>query len=285
MARNCGLSVVFWFVLAAVYGYLVREQPGNNKYFVVIGMASVVWFGALTIFGVRYKLRDWNARRRMARGERPQDGDLVAATGPIHPLFEPLHAPFSGRECVVYEYEVGPPRRGENNPARDYIGHGMTRCSIRTKHGELALGSFPMMEHFFETPVDRHAAFEYIANTRFEELEGVIGAVKTMVKVYTMPPPVRTDWKVGDASSSDRSTADVVEKIIAPGETVTAFGRWVAGSNAIVSDTKEKGFLRVQRGGDAQHVPAVPWGAIASFVGGAIVIAVAHLIFFDVISG
>jgi hypothetical protein len=76
----------------------------------------------------------------------------------------------------------------------------------------------------------------------------------------------------------------VIEKIIAPGEVVTAFGRWVAGSGAIVSDTKEKGFLRLQRGGDAQHVPAVPWSAIASFIGGAVVIAVAHAVFFSVIN-
>lgn len=282
MARNCGLSVVFWFVLAAVYSYVLRDQPSPNKYFVVIGMATVVWFGALTIYGARYKLRDWSARRRMARGERPQDGDLVAATGPIHPVFEPLHAPFSGRECVVYEYEIGPRRTGESNRARDYVGYGMTRCAVRTKNGEFALGSFPVLEHFFETTVDRRAAFEYIANTPFEELSGVIGAVKTIMTVHKTAPPLRKDWKVGDTSDFNRSTAEAVEKIIAPGETVTAFGRWVAGSNAIVSDTKEKGFLRVQRGGDAQHVPGVPWGAIGSFIGGAVVIAVAHLVFFGV---
>lgn len=285
MARNCGLSVVFWFVLGGVYDYLARAQPSPNRYFVVFGMATVVWFGAMTIYGVRYKLRDWSARRRMARGERPQDGDLVAATGPIHAVFEPLHAPFSGRECVVYEYVIGPPRRGDNNPARDYAGYGMTRCSVRTKNGEFALGSFPVLEHFFETTVDRRVAFEYIANTQFEELSGVIGAVKTMMSVHQTAPPLRKDWKIGDTSSSHPGSAEVVEKIIAPGETVTAFGRWVAGSNALVSDTKEKGFLRVQRGGDAQHVPGVPWGAIGSFIGGAVVIAVAHLVFFSVISG
>jgi len=285
MARNCGISIAFWFVLAAVYSYFVRGHSGFNKYFVVIGMATVVWFGALTIYGARYKLRDWSARRRMARGERPHDGDLVAATGPIHAAFEPLHAPFSGRECVVYEYEIGPRRTGESNQARDYIGYGMTRCSVRTKNGEFALGSFPMMEHFFETPVDRRAAFDYIANTPFEELSGVIGTVKTMMSVHTTAPPLRKDWKVGDGGGSDPETADVIEKIIAPGETVTAFGRWVAGSSAIVSDTKEKGFLRVQRGGDAQQVPAMPWAAIGSVIGGAVVIAVAHFVFFGVISG
>src|SRR6185436_16833783 len=119
MPRNCIVAIVFWFVLAGAYGYVLREEPGTGKYFVVIGMTTVVWFGAVTMFGARFKLRDWSARRRMARGERPQDGDLVAATGPVHPAFESLKAPFSGRECVIYEYAVGPPRTGESNAARD----------------------------------------------------------------------------------------------------------------------------------------------------------------------
>jgi hypothetical protein len=235
--------------------------------------------GLAMVHGVRYSVRDWNAKKRLARGERPRDGDLAAATGPVQPLFEPLQAPFSGRPCVLYSYDIGPSGGSQGRPARDYAGFGMTRCAVRTPYGEIALGSFPVLEHFFETEVDRSAAAAYVENTKFEAPSGVTGMVKSMLAVHTTAPPLKRDWQIGKPSVDVRH-AEVVEKIIAPGDTITAIGRYVAASNAIVSDTKEKGFLRVRRGGDALHVPAVPWNAIGGFFGGLALVAAANAVFY-----
>jgi len=278
MKRNCSIAIVLWFVLVGAYFYALRAIPGTGKYFAALATGTVVWMGAALVHGVRYSIRDWRARRRMARGERPRDGDLVAAIGPIHTTFESLQAPFSGRPCVLYSYEIGPQPSGEGRSARDYVGYGMTRCGVRTPYGELALGSFPVLEHFFETEVERGAAAEYLANTQFEELSGIAGVVKSMLSVHTSAPPLRKDWKIGE-SMTDIGHAQVTEKILAPGDTITAFGRYVAASNAIVSDTHEKGFLRVRRGGDALHVPAIPWNAIGGFFGGLAIIAIANAVF------
>ena len=279
MVRNCSIAIVLWVALAITYGYLLRGFAGSGKYIAALAMATVVWIGAALVHGVRYSLRDWNAKRRLARGEHPHDGDLTAATGPVHPSFEPLHAPFSGRPCVLYSYEIGLPPAGEGRPARDYVGFGMTRCTVRTPYGEFALGSFPVLEQFFETEVDRSTAADYVANTHFEEPGGVTGVVKAMFGVHTTAPPLQQDWKIGK-SLADIHQAEVTEKILEPGETITAIGRYVAASNAIVSDTKEKGFLRVRRGGDALRVPTVPWNAIGGFFGGLAIIAVANAVFF-----
>jgi hypothetical protein len=278
MLRNCVVAVVIWIALAVGYEYLLRDIPGAGKYFGALAMATVVGIGLAIVTGVRFTLRDWSARRRMARGERPRDGDLAAATGPVHPAFESLRAPFSGRECVLYSYEIGLPHSGEGRPARDYVGFGMTRCAVRTPYGEFALGSFPVLEHFFETEVDRALADEYLATTAFEQPEGVAGIVKAMFGVHTTAPPLRKDWKIGETAAA-LDDAEVVEKILAPGDTITAIGRYVAASNAIMSDTKEKGFLRVRRGGDALHVPSVPWNAIGAFIGGTALIAIANAVF------
>jgi hypothetical protein len=280
MKRNCLLAVVAWVVLLGVYGYLVRDIAEDGKYIGVFVMATVVWIGLIKIQGVRFTVRDWRAKRRMARGERPRDGELAAATGPVHPTLDVLRAPFSGSECVLYSYEIGlPGTGGEGRPPRDYLGFGMTRCSVRTPYGEVALGSFPVMEHFFETDVDREAAAQYVAETSFDQQEGFTGLIKAMFSVHTASPPLKIDWKLGD-SEADVRHAMITEKIIAPGETITAIGRYVGATNAIVSDTQEKGFLRVTRGGDGLRVGGFPWSAVWASLGGILIIAAAHAMFF-----
>jgi hypothetical protein len=279
MKRNCIVAFILWIALVAGYFYVLRELPGNGKYFGALAMGTIVAFGLMMITGVRYSIADWRAKQRQARGERPHDGDLTAAIGPVQPALDTLTAPFSGRPCVLYAYEIGPQSTGDGRAARDYVGFGMTRCSVRTPYGEIALGSFPVLEHVFENEVDRKVAAQYVANTNFQEAGGITAVVKSMMAVHTTAPPLKQDWKIGN-SSVDVEDADVSEKIIAPGDTITAIGRYVAASNAIVSDTQQKGFLRLRRGGDALHVSAVPWNAIGAFFGGLALIAAANFVFF-----
>jgi hypothetical protein len=153
----------------------------------------------------------------------------------------------------------------------------MIRCSVRTTYGEIALGSFPVLENFYETPGDRAAAIRFVESTNFIEPEGVTGMVKSMFGVHATAPPLKQDWRIGKPSNIH--DAEASEKILAPGDTITAIGRYVAASNSIVSDTKEKGFLRVRRGGEALRVPAVPWNAIGGFFGGIAIVAVANFVF------
>ena len=279
MVLNCSVAIAVWIALAGGYFYVLRAVPGNDKFFGAFGMATVVWIGLALIHGVRYSIADWRAKRRLARGERPRDGELAAAIGTVSAGFETLRAPFTGRDCVLYEYDIGPPGvSGQGRPARDYVGFGMARCSVRTPYGDIFLGSFPVLEQIFETEGDRAAAVEYVANTKFNESDSITGAVKAIFGVHRMAPPLKTDWMLGKPSG-DIQDAVVSEKIIAPGDTVTAFGRYVAASNAIVSDTKQKGFLRLRRGGDAIHVPSIPWNAIGGFFGGIAIVVIANLVF------
>jgi len=281
MKRNCSIAIIIWLALAVGYWYVMREIAGSGKYIAALAMATVVSMGLALIHGVRFSIADWKAKKRLARGERPRDGELAAATGPVAAAFEPLQAPFSGRPCVLYAYEIGAPQRGDARQARDYVGFGMIRCNVRTPYGEIALGSFPVLEHFYETEVDRAAAIAYVEGTNFTEPDGVTGMIKSMFGVHTTAPPLKQDWKIG--KPSDLHHAEVSEKILAPGDTITAIGRYVAASNAIVSDTKEKGFLRVRRGGEALKVPAVPWNAIGGFFGGIAIVAVANFVFWLVL--
>jgi hypothetical protein len=282
MKRNCLAFVILWIGLVAYYFYSIRDIPGSGKYVAALAMGSVVTMGLMLMHGVRYSIPDWRAKQRLARGERPHDGDLCAAIGPVHASFEPLAAPFSGRPCVLYEYTIGPRSTGEGHAARDYAGYGMTRCAVRTPYGEVMLGSFPVLENVFETSADRDAAVAYVAKTNFEPVGG-IAMVKSMLAVHTAAPPLKRDWKIG-ATSVPVERAEVNEKIIAPGDTITAMGRYVAASNAIVSDTQERGYLRVRRGGDPLRVPAIPWNAIGGFFGGIAIVAAANLVFYLIVT-
>lgn len=276
MRRNCTIAVVVWIALAGAYAYLLRERLSMpERAIVALVMGSVVWMGLAWIHGARYEMRDFRARNRMARGERPREGDLVAATGTIHPTFEPLHAPLSGRACVLYAYQIGMPR-GDTARLRDYIGFGMTRCAVRTPYGDFLLGSFPVMSGIGDAgdAMDVASARAFVAATQFETLQGVTAALRPMLRLHTETPPLRHDWQIGEAGS----IAEANEEILAPGELVTATGRYVSASNSIVSDTSEKGYLRLVRGGVAGQAESVPWGAIKSAIGGAITVLAANAI-------
>ena len=267
-----------WLVLIGAYGYYVWDKiKPPERYIVPLVMGSVVAAGLALIHGTRFQLRDWRARKRSARGERPRDGDLVAAIGPIHPMFETLQAPFTGRDCVIYSYDFGAKRGGESPVARDIAGYGMTRCAIRTPYGEFALGSFPTIEGFHAKPADVQAAFNYVNTLNPEPVVGAAAIVKSMVGAHTTAPPLKRDWKIGEPTANLHN-AEAIETIVAPGDVVTAFGRYVAATSSIVSDVKEKGFLRLRRGGDPLHVEAVPWNAIRSFFGGVAIVAIANAV-------
>ncbi|HUP62480.1 MAG TPA: hypothetical protein VNA69_18900 [Thermoanaerobaculia bacterium] len=281
MLRNCSIAVVAWIALAGAYAYVLRDElPMPTLAIASVIVGTAVWVGLVWIFGTRHQVRDWRARNRTARGERPLDGDLTAITGVIHPSFEPIKAPLSGRDCVIYNYDAG--------SARTFVGFGMTRCAVRTPLGDYFLGSFPVLQGFAKSDVDRETAMQYLQSTRFE-FANILQLTKLMFKMHTEAPPLRRDWKLGEEGGrpvrpdvADETSA-LQECIIAPGETVTAIGRYNSGISALVSDAKEKGFLRLTRGGQEIRAQAIPWAAIRSFFGGVAIVAIANAILWFVL--
>jgi hypothetical protein len=268
MLRNCLLAAILWIVLAAAYAVVLA---GRLPFPFAVAAGTIVWVGLVLIHGSRYALRDWQARNRMARGERPGDGDFVSAVGEIRPqVGEVLHAPFSGRECVLYAYDIGKVRNGESS-ARDYAGFAMTRCAVHTPYGSFQLGAFPAMEHVPRQYAEPEQLARFIAATTFEEFPGVTGVVKGMIALHTRKPPLRVDWQLGTPGANPTLGE---ERVIESGATVTVLGRYEATSNTIVSDAKEKGFLRLRTGGRAREVSAFP-GEFATKLLAGLVIAIA----------
>jgi hypothetical protein len=266
------VAVIAWIVISVAYAFVLRERlPMRALLITAITVGSVVWLGCVLVTGARFAFRDWRARERLARGERPNDGDLVTAIGAIRPTLEPLVSPVSGRACVIYSYDIGPPSGGQT-VTRDYSGFGMTRCTLYTPRGTFGLGSFPVLEGVPRSKGDRARATAYIASARFEAIDG-FAAVKSLVMgLYRETPPIRKDWRIGEPTI-DAERVEASERIIVPGDVVTVTGRYVSARNEIVSDLQEKGYLRLDKGERAMQEASLPWGAIRGVAGGLVLIA------------
>lgn len=268
--RNCIVAVVLWLVLVA--GYVVFLW-GDAPVFAAIVLASVVWTGLVVVYSGRYSVRDWKAANRMARGERPHDGELIAATGEIRPVLDRLQAPFSGRECAFYMYSAGP-HRGKNDAARDYAGFGFARCAVYTPHGSFALHGFPAIEGFASESADLERVKRYIAQTQFESIDSARAMMQAMKSLYQQPAPVKYDIRIGDPGALQEAD----ERIVPAGALVTAIGRYDAATNAIVSDANDKGVLRLKPGGSPYAVSPFPARAVMKFAGGLLLIFAANAV-------
>jgi hypothetical protein len=266
MRRNCLTAIVVWIALFAGYSfYLSRtDLPIEGALLGGLMMSFLVGFGLTMMNGARYANRDRALLAKFHRGERPHDGELAAVTGEIRATLDPLHAPFSGRECVVYRYDIGPVDR-EN--ARDYVGFAFARCAIHSPHGTYPLGVFPVLHGFPEEP--KPSVHEFIAATQFEAVERVRVLAKYTMELHQQPPPLRIDWQLGKVS---QATIEGSEAIVANGATVTAFGVYSSATNTLTSGAKAHGYLRLYAG----STPIVPPGVVAQFVTGLALVVIAN---------
>jgi hypothetical protein len=274
MLRNCSIAIAVWIVLFLGYSFCLFQSdlPFEGALFGGALMSSLVGFGLAMLNGARHATRDRRALARFHRGERPRDGELAAVAGEIRPAFEPLYAPFSGRECVLYRYDIGPHRGGNQDVARDYAGFALARCAIHTPYGTFALGSFPVLNGFPEEHGDGDRAQEYVDATTFEEFSNVVTLAKVALELCRQPPPLRLDGCLGKAPESVRG-GEAKEAIVASGAAVTAYGRYSSATNALVNGTKDKDYLRLHAG---STLP-VAAGAISQSITGIVLIVVANV--------
>jgi hypothetical protein len=277
MKRNCGIAILLWLALAGGYLWFLRERlPAPASTIVALVMGTFVWTSLMVLNGGRYALRDWRARNRLARGERPQDGDLVSAVGVIRPTFESMRSPLRGIDCVAYAYKIGPFSESSERGGADYAGFGMTRCAVQTPYGAFQLATYPVFEDIPDEDGDAAVAEQYVASTKFETLDGLKEMATTVFGLYKLAPPMRKDWRIGGEGRVDVRDADLKESVVRTGATVTAVGRYVAATNAIVSDTKEQGYLRVTLGGEPRRESSFPSAALQKFIGGSVAIAASN---------
>lgn len=279
MPRNCITAIVVWLALVCGYLWILFPRIGMPGILVAApAMATIVWTGLAVMYSGRQALSDWRARNRMARGERPADGAIVAASGEIRPMFDVLHSPLRGVPCVAYSYKIGPPSQTSAGPRPDYFGFAMTRCQVQTPYGSFHLGSFPIFEGSPDEIGDRDVATKFVAATYFEVLEDIPTMAKTMLGLHQQAPPFRKDWQLGAEPSIAIADALLEERVIGVGARVTAIGCYVAATNSIVSDADGTGLLRLTPGGEPRRESPFPTEAVTKVLGGAVTVIVANVV-------
>ena len=120
--------------------------------------------------------------RLRSGASRPRDGRLCAVAGEIHPVGQPLIAPFSGTKCILCEYDLSRHKRRvdsstEENTGSDFAGFLMVPSVVRGQQHEIRILGFPIIEGFTEWPCLGYAsarrALDFLTTREFESRTGV----------------------------------------------------------------------------------------------------------------
>ena len=181
MVRGCLIALFLWLALAAGYWYWLDhafDPPGSIIGGLVVGLIVAGCIGSL--INSRISLRDWSLASASLHGLPLADGRIVAVSGTIHPVDKPLIAPFSGKECVLCEYDLGRRSLGTDpntNTGADFAGFLMTPCVIRSQQGDIKLLGFPILEGYGDTTCDGFQAasngYQFVKETEFENRTGL----------------------------------------------------------------------------------------------------------------
>ncbi|MCA9023035.1 MAG: hypothetical protein KDA74_22955, partial [Planctomycetaceae bacterium] len=184
MLRGCLFALFFWLAIAGGYWYWfdqIYDPPGSIIGAVCVGLITTLCLGS--IMNARTARRDLSLAVAARNGLRLEDGRMLAVGGTIHPVDQPLIAPFSGKECVICEYDIGRPaskptsQSGETPTPSDYAGFLMTPCAIRTSQGDVRLLGYPILEDIPDAVCSGFDAakngYEFLTNTEFENRTGL----------------------------------------------------------------------------------------------------------------
>ena len=226
MKKSCGLSAAVWLVIMGAYGWVaykkIHEAIPAAFIGVLGGTCAAMLFGS--VWGLVTGGDDRDALRRALKGETPRDGRLEAATGAVRALGSALEAPFTGQECVAYEYNVKNPGKERS----DFTGVALVPCAIDTPRGPVRILGWSLLDQFpkaLKEGVDRTRGLAYLRNARFEPL-GLSNAFSFLRDLIAdQDGAIRKDMRIADGEP-DLEKKRIEERIVPVGSTVTVLGIW-----------------------------------------------------------
>ena len=286
MKKGCLVSLLTWAVLAGAYWYFIHMRflpPLDWVVPVVAGLMMTIALGNLRQ-GIGSAANAVRASQQAtfsgAMGERPKDGQVLTVVGHIRASGgSVLEAPLSKRPAVLYSYDIGHQDRradGDVYSAKDFAGFGLTPSIIDSRLGPIRLLGFPNIEGFAKGAIDNPDIArinEYIATTTFQNMEGFnpLTMYREIKELITdADGQLRKDWRMSAGEATEDH--DFVEQIVAPGEQVTAIGRYSAEKGGLIQDFGSGSALRLIRG-DAQMSSSALWKQAAGRIIGAIIFA------------
>lgn len=183
MLKGCGLALLLLAGLVGGYMFWFDQYFKRPEGLIFGGIAGLVVFFCVGALENAWRAwSDWTLVSRAQFGSQMYHGYKTAVTGRIRPEGEPLTAPFSGKPCVICEYDIARPQPktsdGSNDTTgSDYAGFMMTPSKIDTSTGEVRLLGYPSLENMEEQNIlsmDAVAnARRFMDNTTFEDRSGL----------------------------------------------------------------------------------------------------------------
>ena len=219
-------------------------------------------FFTFAVVGLLAARRDRGGGTIIARPEVPPiDGELVAITGKVEALGQPLVAPFSGQTCLAYDYVIEH-RNALSEPGAGVVvdreGLALAPCAIRSGVHLITLLGWPGLESFPTSATDGARARRFVVSTKFEErgdLDSLLqwGEVGRILDAHG--GAVRKDWSHTPYDVGN-DVASFTERILEAGEKVTVIGRYSASKNALLPEPHMNA-IRMFRGAKRQALAAV----------------------------
>jgi hypothetical protein len=280
VVKGCIMMLVLFAALFGGYFWVLRhlEFPINVilAVFGSIGLLILLSSIKQVIFGDGHD----SAFKRALKGEPLREGEVEAVWGQITPVGDVLlTSPFTGQECIAYEYDSKRPEvtndEGESSSQGSSIsGYGLTPSVIRSNRGDVRLLGFSMLTDFPEQDLDTFPfvlenANTYVQATQFKQM-GVTNIVSALSSMDDMladdDGSVRQDWAMRKKHELDLGSDRLSEKIILPGDVVTAVGLWDPTRGIVPSIGKRKVMVKLRPGGGETMVEQAtkrPWGLLA----------------------
>ena len=184
MLRSCLVLLLAYAALVAGYAWWLGTMFDPPWLYAGAAVVALIVGGSLgSIYNSRVAARERTLVAAARQGLPWTDGRWTAVAGEIHPVAEPVKAPFSGQDCVLCEYDVATESRVSSNdentgkPGSDFAGFLMNPCTVRGIAGETRLLGFPNLVGFGERVCTGgevlQNAREFFTTTQFEDYSGV----------------------------------------------------------------------------------------------------------------
>ncbi len=168
---------VFIFLLG--FHYLVLTLAGYGWIGGLFLLPEICGFLFLFMMGCGCLLRSFFLRVdcRILEADQKEaileNGSRIAFHGTIEPDRAQLSSPFSGKPCVLYEYQFF--RKEEDNEYPEAVGWAFVPSSVRADNGAFKLLDYPKLMDFPEKQIRKSiknpAIQQFIQRTRFKQLK------------------------------------------------------------------------------------------------------------------
>lgn len=302
MAKSLILSLFIWIGSGAGYYFALhgRYEPPADWIASIVGSFTVL-FGVGCLRNMRLAFIDRNLISSSTRGSIPSTKKMIAISGPICTIDQPVKTPFTDQDAVLFSYDVCEEyyetvRSSDNSTSKEkrsnmiVSGNVLTPCQVNSSWGNVKLLSYPSLEGFKKKYIDREIALEkareFIAKTQFEDMTGV-----AVLKAISQAKDLFTDSDgtinkhLQMAKRYDLDSAEFKEEVVLNGEEVCLVGCYDPIKQGVVPDFKVGGGIcRLYKGGQWQALKKINSKITGLIVGAVFFLFIVNAIMYFVLS-